>query len=83
MPSNEPNEGLTAQLIGSPARLADYDDSGWEVCDNVQEGRSSGLTLGWFRITVTVPEQGQGIDIRGYRAFFEAFIAVLTSNPQH
>ena len=25
----EDNEGLVARLIGSPARLADYDDSGW------------------------------------------------------
>ena len=27
----EPNEGLTARLSGSPARLADYDDSTWEL----------------------------------------------------
>ena len=27
----EPNEGLVSQLEGSPARLADSDDSGWEV----------------------------------------------------
>ena len=33
----EPNEGLTAQLRGSPARLADYDDSGWKVCTNIRE----------------------------------------------
>ena len=32
----EDNEGLVARLSGSPARLADYDDSGWEVCENVQ-----------------------------------------------
>ena len=60
----EPNEGLTAGLTGSPARLADYNDSAWEVCDNIQEGRSSGLTFGWFRITVTLPQQVHGVDIR-------------------
>ncbi|MBI3326920.1 MAG: hypothetical protein HYZ81_09495, partial [Nitrospinae bacterium] len=27
----EPNEGLTAQIRGCSARLADYDDSSWEV----------------------------------------------------
>jgi hypothetical protein len=26
-----PKEGLVSQLEGSPARLVDYDDSGWEV----------------------------------------------------
>ena len=70
----EPNEGLTARLAGSPARLADYDDSGWEVCENVQEGRSSGLTFGWFRITLTLPDQVEGMDIRGCRMFFETCI---------
>ncbi len=25
----EPNEGLTARLLATPARMADYDDSGW------------------------------------------------------
>jgi len=70
----ERNEGLVARLTGSPARLGDYDDSGWEVCKNIQEGRSSGLTFGWFRITVTLPEQVQGMDIRGYRIFFETCI---------
>ena len=73
----EPNEGLTARLAGSPARLADYDDSGWEVCEYVGEGRSSGLTFGWFRITVTLPDQVQGKDIRGYRIFFETCIVLL------
>jgi len=70
----EPNEGLTAGLSGSPARLADYNDSAWEVCDNIQEGRSSGLTFGWFRITVTLPQQVHGVDIKGSRIFFETCI---------
>ncbi len=70
----EPNEGLTARLTGSPARLADYDDSGWEVCEDLQVGRSSGLTFGWFRTTIIVPEQVQGMDVRGCRTFFETCI---------
>ena len=70
----EPNEGLTARLSGSPARLAAYDDSGWEVCDDVQVGRSSGLTFGWFRITITLPNQVKGMDISGCRMLFETCI---------
>ena len=53
----EPNEGLTARLAGSPARLGDYDDSGWETCDNIQETQSSGFTFGWYRIAVTIPDR--------------------------
>ncbi len=32
----EPNEGLVSQAAESPARLADYDDSGWEVISDVE-----------------------------------------------
>ena len=70
----EPNEGLTARVAGSPARLADYDDSGWEVCEHIQAGRSTGFTFAWYRITVTLPEQVQGMDISGCRLFFETCI---------
>ena len=38
----EPNEGLTSQLLATPARLADYDDSGWDVC-----GPTSGRAFPW------------------------------------
>ena len=34
----EPNEGLVSQTAESPARLADYDDSGWEVISDVEPG---------------------------------------------
>ena len=34
----EPNEGLASQAADSPARLADYDDSGWETIDDVEPG---------------------------------------------
>ena len=70
----EDNEGLVARLSGSPARLVDYDDSGWDVCENIQIGRSTGLTFGWFRITVTLPDEVHGRDIRGNRIFFETCI---------
>ena len=32
----EPNEGLVSQAAESPARLADYDDSAWEVISDVE-----------------------------------------------
>ena len=51
----QPNEGLTAQLLNTPARLAEYDDSGWEICNNVRESRSVGFTFAWYRIAVEIP----------------------------
>ena len=56
----QPNEGLTARLADSPARLADYDDSAWDPCDDIQKTVSTGFTFGWYRIAVTVPEQVKG-----------------------
>ncbi len=51
----EPNQGLVAELEASPARLADYDDSAWEVTGNVRDLVSKGFTFGWWRITVELP----------------------------
>jgi hypothetical protein len=70
----EPNEGLTAQLLASPARLADYDDSGWAVCTNIRESLSVGFTFAWYRITVAFPNQIDGIDLTGSRVWFETNI---------
>ncbi len=70
----EPNEGLTAQLLSSPARLPDYDDSGWEVCPNIRESLSVGFTFAWYRIAVDIPSQADGIDLAGSRVWFETNI---------
>ena len=70
----EPNEGLKAKLSGTPARLADYDDSDWEICEHIGKEVSSGFTFGWYRITVTIPGQVQGVDIRGALVNFETCI---------
>jgi hypothetical protein len=70
----EPNEGLTAQLLASPARLADYDDSGWEVCTNIRESRSVGFTFGWYRLAIEVPTQVDGVNLAGSRVLFETNI---------
>lgn len=70
----ESNEGLTAQLLASSARLADYDDSGWEVCTNIRESRSVGFTFAWYRIAVELPQTLNGMDVAGSRVFFETNI---------
>ena len=67
----EPNEGLTARLLASPARLADYDDSSWEVCTNVRQSLSEGFTFAWYRIVAELPQSIDGTDVTGYRGFFE------------
>ena len=67
----EQNEGLTAQLLATPARLADYDDSGWEVCRNIRQSLSEGFTFAWYRTTVELPSVIDGVDIAGSRVLFE------------
>ena len=56
----EPNEGLVSQLEGSPARLPDYDDSGWEVCQDLGKWVSHGFSFVWYRINLTFPETVEG-----------------------
>ena len=87
----EPNEGLVAQTLDSPARLADYDDSSWEVLDDVEAGgkdkpsgrpehpgirkkQSEGLTFGWYRISVTLPETVGTFQTEGSTVWFETSI---------
>jgi hypothetical protein len=67
----EPNEGLEARMAGSPARLADYDDSAWALCDDVRERRSSGLTFAWYRMTVELPPEVDGMQVAGSQVLFE------------
>lgn len=70
----EPNEGLVAELAASPARLPDYDDSSWAVCDNVRESRSRGFSFAWWRITVELPEAVDGVAVAGTTVLFETNI---------
>jgi hypothetical protein len=67
----EPNQGLVAELEASPARLVEYDDSGWEVCDNVRDLISTGFTFAWWRMAVTLPESIEGQSIAGSTVVFE------------
>lgn len=70
----ESNEGLTAQLAASPARMPDYDDSSWQICTNIRKSRSGGFTFAWYRITVTLPAELNGISVAGTRVFLETNI---------
>jgi hypothetical protein len=70
----EPNEGLVSQLEGSPARLVDYDDSGWEVRDDLTKWVSRGVTFAWYRLKVTLPERVEGRELAGSRCIFETCI---------
>lgn len=67
----ESNEGLVARLEDSPARLADYDDSSWEECTNIRRSLSQGFTFAWYRITVELPKEINGVDLAGSRLWFE------------
>ena len=70
----EPNQGLVALSEGSPARLPDYDDSGWEECGDLAEWRTQGLSFIWYRIEITIPETVGGHDVRGTRCLLETCI---------
>ena len=70
----QPNEGLVEESEGSPARLVDYDDSGWEVCTDLTQRVSRGFTFAWYRIKVTLPEMVEGHPVDGVRVLFETCI---------
>jgi hypothetical protein len=67
----EPNEGLVSQLLNSPARLPEYDDSKWDVCNNIRQSISQGFTFAWFRITVVIPAEIAGVRLADSRVLFE------------
>jgi hypothetical protein len=70
----EPNGGLVDQLAETPARLADYDDSSWELIDDIKKGRSSGFCFGWYRMSVTLPATINNENIAGKAVFFETCV---------
>lgn len=70
----EPNGGLVDQRPDTPARLAEYDDSGWSVIDDIQAPVSKGFCFGWYRITVTLPESVGGVDVAGSKVWFATCI---------
>ena len=67
----EPNEGLTARLLASPPREANFDDSGWSVCADIRKSLSVGFTFAWYRTTVELPREVNGMPVEGARLWFE------------
>ncbi len=67
----QPNEGLVAQMLDTPARLPEYDDSKWEVCKNIRQSISKGFTFAWYRISVVIPPELEGVALSDSRIFFE------------
>ena len=53
---DQPNEGIVPEAEGSPCRLPDYDDSGWEDCGDLGAWRRRGVSFIWYRIKATLPE---------------------------
>lgn len=67
----EPNEGLTARLLASPPREANFDDSGWSVCADIRKSLSVGFTFAWYRTTVELPLEVNNMPVEGARLWFE------------
>jgi len=67
----EPNEGLTARLLASPPREANFDDSGWPVCADIRKSLSVGFTFAWYRTTVELPLEVNNMPVEGARLWFE------------
>jgi hypothetical protein len=69
-----PNAGVALETPASSARLPDFDDSGWDVCDDVRQFVSSGFTFGWYRIAVDLPAELDGQSMAGAAVYFETNI---------
>ena len=70
----EANQGLVAEMEGSTARLAEYDDSGWDICSNLGEVISKGFAFGWWRTRIELPEAIDGVSVAGATVLFETTI---------
>jgi len=67
----EPNQGLVAEILGSPARMVGYDDSAWDKDVDIQDRLSVGFTFAWYRLKFTMPEEVKGQKVAGCRVFLE------------
>ena len=70
----EPNQGWSAEIEGSPCRLSDFDDSTWEVCENLAEVLSKGICWAWWRTTITLPAHLNHVSITGAEVYFETTV---------
>ena len=69
-----PNAGVTLETPASSARLPEFDDSKWEVCEDVRQFVSTGFTFGWYRMTVELPAELEGQSMAGAAVYFETNI---------
>ena len=69
-----PNAGVALETPGSTARLPDFDDSAWAVCDDIREFVSTGFTFGWYRIAIEIPAALEGHSMAGAAVYFETNI---------
>ena len=67
-------EGFVSDTEGSPARLPDFDDSNWEIREDLTKWHSRGIAFAWYRIKVTLPAEVDGRSISGARCIFETCI---------
>ncbi len=71
----EENGGLVYERDGgSPARLPDYDDSGWDSIIDLPQRNSGGFTFVWYRTKVTIPDTVEGHPTNGMRVQFETCV---------
>ncbi len=76
----DPNDGLVLRSEGSPARLADYDDSSWAVSSDISAWASigasyvTGFSIVWYRINITLPESVGGRATSRTRLLFETCV---------
>jgi hypothetical protein len=68
------NQGWEAEVEGSPCRLADFDDSAWEVCHNLGDVLSRGACWAWWRTTIEVPESIGDVPLEGATLYFETTV---------
>jgi hypothetical protein len=71
---SEANQGWAAEIEGSPCRLADFDDSSWDVCENIGDVLSHGTCWAWWRTTIEVPEAIDGVPLDGATLYFETTV---------
>lgn len=69
-----PDAGVVVGTPESTARLPDFDDSGWEICNDVREFVSTGFTLAWYRIRIEIPATLEGQLMAGAGVYFETNI---------
>ena len=68
----EPNEGLKAQLLrhsGAATRITTTRGGGLLL--TIRQSLSVGFTFAWYRITVEIPGQVDGVALADSRVFFE------------